>query len=364
MPSLATRPFVLCHRTAQPVADAGLRVPAFVEEVAQSLGARFERMPEQVVMNVDADAEMLRAYLGTYMPRTVVEFQTIGQELLSIAPVRHALPQGRSLRVLDLGSGTGGAWMGWVCAMAQCLGVRQVQVVAVDGNADAMAMQVPFLRPLTAELGVGVSLQRFQHRIGLTYAGFMHDLAALLAQVRGQFDFILVSKHLSEFYQAAGAQAQPIIGAALHLLGQRLHHAGHLVLLDVTQKTHESEEFFPQRLARELGQYLQEQRFDLRPVLPMPCAWHALSDCAATSGCFTQREFCIDVRNPATGALQRVNSKVTYRVMAQALHAMHIREVFDRHAAYAVNDSRPEQACVSGMIKSVSRRKSGYRPAY
>lgn len=71
MPSLATRPFVLCHRTAQPVADAGLRVPAFVEEVAQSLGARLERILEQVVMDVDADAAWVAGVWRSIEPKIV-----------------------------------------------------------------------------------------------------------------------------------------------------------------------------------------------------------------------------------------------------------------------------------------------------
>lgn len=70
---------------------AALRVPACIEQTAGQLGARFERMPQQVTQNLDAGPAQVRTYLGTYMPRTVVEFQTIGQELLTLAAVREGL---------------------------------------------------------------------------------------------------------------------------------------------------------------------------------------------------------------------------------------------------------------------------------
>ena len=354
------------HRLPTPQDDpfgaAALRAPACIEQTAQALGARFERIPQQVTRNVDADMAQIRTYLGTYLPRTVVEFQTIGQELLSMAAVRDSLPRGRTLRVLDIGSGTGGAWMGWAYAMRQALGVQQVEVVATDGNADALGLQAAFLRPIAKDAGLGIRWVREQQRLGQSYAAFMEDLCALLRKVQGQFDFILVSKHLSEFYQAGGRAAQPIVAAALHLLSQRLNATGSLVLLDVTQKTGDGTEFFAVRLAREVAQYLQAEPQGLRPILPVPCALHALAGCAAEHGCFTQREFPIEIANPETGALECVNSKVTYRVFAHAPLAQRVSRSFAQRAAYRVNDQNRNDACVDGAIVSVRRSKNGFKP--
>lgn len=302
----------------------------------------------------------IRTYLGTYMPRTVVEFQTIGQELLAMAAVRESLPRDRTLRVLDIGSGTGGAWMGWAYAMRQVLGVQQVEVVATDGNADALGLQAAFLRPIAKDAGLGIRWVREQQRLGLSYMGFMDDLCELLRKVQGQFDFILVSKHLSEFYQAGGLAAQPIVAAALHLLSQRLHATGSLVLLDVTQKTGEGTEFFPVRLAREVAHYLQAEPQGMRPILPIPCALHALAGCAAERSCFTQREFPIEITNPDTGTLECVNSKVTYRVFAHAQQAQRVSRSFAQRDAYRVNDQNRDSACVDGVIVSVRRSKNGF----
>ncbi|HQQ69170.1 MAG TPA: hypothetical protein PLL92_02510 [Alicycliphilus sp.] len=344
------------------ISAPALPVPAYIEHTARQLGARFERIPVLVTRNVDADVAQVHTYLGTYMPRTVLEFQTIGSELLSIPAVREGLPRGRTLRVLDIGSGTGGAWMGLAGALRQALDVRQLDVVATDGNAYALGLQPAFLRPLSQELGLGICLNREHFRLGLSYAAFMNDLSALLGRLQGQFDFILVSKHLSEFYQAGGQQAQPIVGAALHLLSQRLHATGSLVLLDVTQRTGAGTDFFPVRLARELSQYLAQEPEGLRPVLPVPCALHALTGCAAQSSCFTQREFALRLCNPQTGEMERVSSKVTYRVFAHAQHARRISSAFAKGDADFVTDQDRQSACVDGAIVSTTRSRNGFSP--
>lgn len=346
------------------VAPCAARLPACIEQVVRELGGRFERTPHSVTCNVDADAAQVRNYLGTYLPRTVHEFLTIGQELLALPDVARSVPRQRPVRVLDLGSGTGGAWMGLAYALRRTLGVHRVNVVACDGNTHALAVQGAFAKAIARDTAMEIGLVRHQARLGLSQTAFRRTLADALDKIEGQFDFILISKHLSEFYQAQGKAAQPLIGAALDLLSSRLTSTGYLMLLDVTQKTGEGTEFFPVQMARELAQYLQDRPQGLRPILPVPCALHMRNACVGSTTCFTQRELGVPLTDAYSGAVKRVATKVSYRVLTPALHAQRISAGFRRDVGYRVNAQTQNRACVGGNITNWASGLDGFVPLY
>ena len=73
--------------------------------------------------------------------RTAFEVQTISAELLENHRFARYLPKDRALRILDLGSGTGGAWMGFIYGLCRAAGVREIHIHTIDGNPTALAKQ-------------------------------------------------------------------------------------------------------------------------------------------------------------------------------------------------------------------------------
>lgn len=347
--------------TRLPAGESDL--PACIEQVARRLGAVHNPVRESARFNLFADDSSVKAYLGTYLPRTVFEFMTIGQEMLGHGAMRQTLAANRPLRILDLGSGTGGAWMGLAVALFSNGFAQNLEIDAVDGNALALSKHEPFVYALAAEAGVDINLTAHQRVLGPDVATFAADLQAVLAELNRQYDFVLVSKHLSEFYCAAGDAAQGVVYETLRLIESVLQPNGYLVMLDVTTPIHEVGAFFPNIMAHELGVYLEHHQEGLRPVLPVPCAVSARGGCAGGAGhCYSQRElhFCHGIRRG--GAVLTEKTKVAYRVLTHPAHAKRIVAGYAGDLPYHVNAHRSDQACQRGKIVFQPQGFDGYIP--
>lgn len=349
------------HLTASLTQRAVSDLPACIERVARELGAINHPDAHQARINLHADAFSVRCYLGTYLPRTVFEFMSLGRDMLSHAPMRKTLPTHRPVRILDLGSGTGGAWMGLATALFAHGCPHGIEVDAVDGNACALSRQAAFATAMSADAGVPIHLATTCRQLGPDVAAFEQDLKSVLAQLGRQYDFVLVSKHLSELYCAAGPGAHGVVYQALHLLSRAMLPTGYLVVLDMTTRIDEVGQYFPTLLARELGLYLSQHPQALRPVLPVPCAVSASAGCAGgQGGCYTQRH--LHFRHSMTGAaaLRTEHTKVTYRVLAHRAQALNISAGYPSGLAYHVNDNCDNQACHRGRIVSNVRGFNGF----
>lgn len=350
----------LCAATA---VRMGSDLPACIERVAREQGAVYNPTPESVRQNLHADAWNVRAYLGTYMPRTVFEFMTVGHDMLTHAPIHRSIPTERPLRILDLGSGTGGAWMGLASALFAQGWTQDLEVHAVDGNQLALSKQAPFARAMAAEAGAAIHLVTTHCQFGTDEQVFSQELYALLKRLNKRYDFVLVSKHLSEFYCSA-ENANGVVYQALHRLEYALTPKGYLMMLDVTIRTDNNDgPYFPNLMARELDEYMASNPSGLRPVLPLPCALHASPACAAGRGqCFTQRKMHFCHSMSSDGVVRQDSTKVTYRVLASQSQARSIAAGYSPNTAYQVNAQRDDQACHRGQIVSQIRGVDGYRP--
>lgn len=347
--------------TCLPAAVSDL--PACIEQVARRLGAVYNRTPEQARFNLHAAEFSIRAYLGTYLPRTVFEFMTIGQEMLGHGVMRQTLPANRPLRILDLGSGTGGAWMGLAVALFSNGYAQPLEIDAVDGNALALSKQELFVHALGAEAGVDISVTAHHRVLGSDVAIFAADLQAVLAELNRPYDFVLVSKHLSEFYCAAGHAAQGVVYETLRLMESALQPNGYLVMLDLATPIQEVGQYFPNIMAHELGAYLGDRHEGLRPVLPVPCAVSARGGCAGGAGhCYSQRELHFRHGIRWGRALHPENTKIAYRVLTHPAHAERIVAGYAGDLPYNVNAQRSHEACQHGKIVFHPQGFDGYLP--
>ena len=338
--------------TQTPATTPQSDVPSSVEQIAHSLGATYRRDPQGVSNNLHADWTRIQEYLGTYLPRTVFEFQTIMGELLGFEAVRNTLPKSRPLRVLDLGSGTGGAWFGLVCALQQAGYGGEIEVQSADGNATALGVQNKFAKAIAMETGISISLTTSHVVMGDTKAEFGRTLAELLVELGGAFDFILVSKHLSELYGTGGGNARGIVAESLKQLGDALSDCGYLVVLDVTTKVAGINGYFPIQMAREIAQFVSAETSPVKPVLPMACGKFMASGCDGLRSCFTQTALKFHHQPTVSIPIRQTTTKVTYRVLARTAQADQISAGFLQVNAYSVNASSPGEVCKMGNIVS------------
>ena len=338
-------------------------IPKYIEHTARQLGARHAPDHDAVRSNLNADDWSVKNYLGTYFPRTVFEFKTIIGEMLDHPKIQRSLNKTRPLRILDLGSGTGGAWIGLALAVEQAQVAAGLSIEAIDGNATALAVQQSFAQAITTATDMPIDLNTRQVTLSTTRKEFVADLSIALSALVGKFDVVLVSKHLSEFYENNFQASHGIIHDALKLLSGILTKEGFLVVLDLTTQTKGSGAFFPITMARETASYLRNTHGGLRPVLPVPCAMHMASNCAGTGSCYTQRKlpFCHGLAMPP-GNLRTEITKITYLVLTPNEHAAQICSTYPTGVAYGVNAKKPSVACKAGRIVNDPDCVNGYKP--
>jgi hypothetical protein len=253
--------------------------------------------------------------------------------------------------------------MGMVTALQKNGFTQPVSVYAVDGNKLALSKQRSFAGAMAADMGLEISLTTKHCELSTNADAFATDLYNVLKGLNMKYDFVLVSKHLSEFYCSSGLKANGIVFEALQLLQPALLPTGYLVMLDLTTRIDEVGEYFPNILARELGGYLDQHPSGMHPVLPMPCAVSAQRGCAGKQGkCFSQRELTFFHGIGRSNGAAEATTKVTYRVLAQCDHARKITGRYSGSLAYQVNARQESLSCHRGQIVSHLNAVNGYVP--
>lgn len=346
--------------TTPPKSAASKGYPAYLHAAAKQLGARYLRDHESVLVNLDADAQRVLEYLGTYFPRTVAEFRTITGELLAHSTARNSVRGTNALRILDLGSGSGGAWIGLVLALQDADIKLPIEILAIDGNEIALGLQHRLAREVSKATGFTIRLTTVPCRLRSDYKGYSEDLARCLrtsASASRRFDFILASKHFSEHYHAAGVAAQGVIQEGVSQLANYLSDRGFMFLLDVTCCVYGNSKYFPLLLANEVHQAVSAAGAELQTVLPLPCAGNPHA-CQAKSGCFTQRK--LSVRIQRDFVMNEV-TKFTYRIFARPPLAQAMLRGIPLDAPWAVNAAKPQEACCNGRKIHVQEALSGFQ---
>jgi SAM-dependent methyltransferase len=182
---------------------------------AAELGRAIATVSEAYTRDRDAIAERVRgrealeARLRFYLPR---DLPKIVRPLRELDAAGH-LPRERAWRVLDLGAGLGTTTLGaaWV---AKSLGVDVVESVAIDADADALAV----FRALAERAGsIGLADVRLTTHVG--------DLQAF--EAKGTFDLVLVGLALNEIDATIDARAAWVEDLRAHLTP-----GGSIVLLE------------------------------------------------------------------------------------------------------------------------------------
>ena len=240
-------------QSASRTAASAARIPTAIAQQIQAQGGFYRSDADGARQNLHADAAKVRAYLGTYLPRTVFEVQTISAEILASHHLARYLPSDRPLRILDLGSGTGGAWMGFVYGFCRAASVREIHIHTIDGNSRALAKQQGFATAIEAETGIRIHLHPVVQTFSNRASHYAQELQQQLSKLGHSYDFILASKHLNELYVADFQNAQGAVRAATQVLSTHLAPQGCLLIVEVTCPPVERADYFSETLFAELG---------------------------------------------------------------------------------------------------------------
>ena len=332
------------------------QLPDYLDEQLKSMNADYRQLRFEASTNFENTPEKNRIYLGTYFPRTVIESWNIFQELLTIPIITKAFSQKKSIRILDIGSGTGAAVVGILLALKKWANRNiPVEIISLDINEDALTKQGEILKSLSNHLPFKVDYQLRHEPLPFELDNFVPALENISINEGQTFDIVICWKCLCEFYNVNYAQAQGIIRNSIGLATQMLVPDGLCVFADITNRpTNHNFEYFSMILNKESNEHDSDDSTIARTILPVPCARNSRT--CHDSKCFTQRIFEVNHR-----LAHKDISKISYRVLAPTAFALNITDSFTRQGAFNVNAHRPQSSCLkSNKALIMGEISSGY----
>lgn len=322
-----------------------LQVPLFVDKLlfdpSGPFNAHYEPDYKKVRENLAADLEHNRLYLGTYFPRSLVESQGIFSNVLTEDAFAGAFGQKPVLRVLDIGSGTGGNLSGFLLALRDKGYRGRVRISSIDGNEMALGFQEKMIRTLRRRgLPFQVELRQKKCILRGSPDRFKQDLRSCMDSGL-EYDVIMAWKTMGEYYNCFGKESLGICSALMEAVEDRLAPKGLCVILDVC--TPVTGRFLPMILSDEIKDYLRGDSPRMGIVSPKSCALWALE--CERSNCFQER-----VVHLSHSHARHDISRVCYYVLAPKDYARNFLKGSAMHDVYGISPTQGGQICRGGKV--------------
>jgi hypothetical protein len=317
----------------------------YLDNLLFDMGAIYRQNYEEVKINIKATEQRNRQYLGTYFPRTVIESWNIFHELLENPEVKKSFFEKKQIKILDIGSGTGGAVAGLTLALKSVgWGSKDSEIFinSVDANVNALGKQKEIIKSLSSQVSFKIYHNCREHYFPSQLDSFVQEFGSF-AQQLDNYDLIIFWKCLCEFYNQGYTTALGIIKHAVSLVADHLTEEGLCILSDITSKIAEIE-YFPEILNRELEEYCCSSAQALKTIIPIPCSFGK-----CIKACYTQRIFKVEHKLSSHDI-----SKLSYRVLAPSSFANKITSKY-LSKPYSMNAAKPYLSCLNGEISKSSQ---------
>ena len=248
----------------------------------EEFDAQYCRRRGDARFNADSDEAEVRSYLGTYFPRSWAEHTLIWKRLLVHKAIQDALQNQECIRILDVGSGTGGHLYAVVEQLRTQFKKSRIKVLAIDANEQALNKQCKLHERLMFNgVDIDFKLMRFE----LDSDRFGQQLLEICQSSEVNFDIVLSSKFLSEissYAQKAGLNSRGFYQGFLEVADQVLSPHGIVSLVDVNVPI--KQQFVAEILRSEI-QHVRTKGADLEVIMPLHCGAY-YERCCENSKCY------------------------------------------------------------------------------
>lgn len=293
-----------------------------------SLNAEYAPDFQRFEYNLNLSHEDNLKYLGTYFPRSYAETFCIFDNIFAndVIKTKYALID--EVSILSVGCGTGGDIVGLITVLNKHFSsVKKVDVVAVDGNKDALEILSQIIQ---------LQKQQLRKEINLTTRQVTFD-AITPINTNASFDFIITSKFINEIINKGNGSLDNSYYDFARSFTPMLNENGIMMILDVTTKVGVSE-FCPILLNRQINKFVNEYP-DFVSIIPIPCI--GKDNCHEQ--CFSQKEFSV-----SHSKVTNDKSRVAYRILVKKEFLQTLQLVsHDRDTQYQIH---PEKYCGRGNI--------------
>ena len=306
-------------------------LPAWLEnELFQVHDARYDPNWKKFEHNLDLTEDELKVYLGSYFPRSYAEAFCILDNLFSNNVFKHVWINKDSVRILDIGCGSGGNLMGLLTALEKyCPNLNEIYIEAVDGSQLALAVLKQLL--VAYELRTGKNVQ-----VNLQLCS-VNDVKDFPDMGEAKFDFISSFKMGCEIISKGQGRYDQAYYNLLDKYTPSLSATGIFFLLDVTTKADHAD-FYPRMMNQQVCKFIQTHS-KFSTLVPIPCH---LNEHQCNGDCFTQKEFEVSHRQAKFD-----KSRVCYRLMAsrELVECILKKSPKDKYVICNKNGSRDWNTC-------------------
>lgn len=350
------------------------------------LGAKYDPNYDRAKNSLDADKEQNLINLGTYFPRSFLEINKIFTDLTQNSHIYESLKRKKEIRILDIGSGTGGSLLGLLWFLKefnQNNADTSIHILSIDGNGNALGFQEQLLKTFCPEIityvpeNLVISNDNLKEMLDQAIENFTVDM----------FDIIISSKFVNEIYRDDKSENEEMhennyqknkgmYGNIIDASSNYLAVDGIFLLSDVTDPIKpgaganvpvsfsECESYLPGIMNSETIEYLNNATAKLKPIIPLSCAlWH---DICKAHFCFTQNiiklEFSQDSkRDYWRKGIKDGPCKITYKIFAHTAFAESILKQIVGQQCYKIADAK---SCNLGNYRFADEKANSYMDAF
>lgn len=267
-------------------------------------GATYKPDHKRYSYNRNLSAEELLIYLGTYFPRSYSESFCIFSNLFSNESYLQEVKKQDSIKILDIGCGSGGEILGLLELLEKHLSDDvPIDIYTFDGNPMAQEILMDLISQFQNHVAKSRSIQIYTK---IKHIDNVDDFKQIAKEVKSfQFDFIFCDKvcnelitihHMNNAYYELCATFSPL-----------LKEFGVIQILDVTTKDEVSDQFYPILLNRQVNDFIRNEA-SFVSILPVSCAKHP--ECK--NSCFTEKKIYV-----SHSQKEKDLSKVAFRIIAR-----------------------------------------------
>lgn len=289
-----------------------ITLPTWLQlSIFERLSAEYAPDFQKFERNSDLTNDGLKAYLGTYFPRSYSESFAIFDNVFQ-NKVYLNLATKEEINILDIGSGSGGNILGLLAAINKySVATRLVNIIAVDAHAKALSIASDLVNEFSTKTSFKISITtKCETLKTVDDLRWIKDLS---------FDFISSFKMGCELIAIGERDAYYNL---TRFSLPKLSDTGLFILLDVTTKV--AEIYNPVLMNSQINTALRELG-DYKTLIPISCGGYE-DEC--NESCFTQQYFYVTHQKKIEDL-----SKVTYRVIGRCFFIDQI-SLFDVKCKY------------------------------
>lgn len=262
----------------------------FFDSLYDELGAEYRINPGSVELNLNNNLEKNLEYLGTYFPRSFVESYYIYDNLFDNSNIFNIYDKKETIRILDIGSGTGGSLFGLVQVLMTRFNNKKIEIISIDGNRNALELQLKIFNDLKNLIDFKDNILNVKiYGVNLSSKDDIESSLKKL-ELSDKIDIMQSFKVINEFYRIDYKKNKGMYAEFLNLGKKWLKKSGILCIADVTNKINNGQYasiLFNEEVKKCMCSMGEE---DLVYILPKDCAFNYKS-CTKEENCFTKRTF-------------------------------------------------------------------------